>query len=340
MKRLTKYIVLSLAAIMTLTPILAKADRNIENEEIVPITSPIDEVDQSDYFKYEGKIIEVNANEKSFSIRVTDDEEDIYSGKVFFITEDTILLNDETREFVTKDILEEGMTISGYYSKDTIILESMPPQLSVDVVIINESKEPVSIHVSKFNDELISIDNILKILPSEDTIIINRDGEKVEKEDIIDKDLIVFYTISTRSIPAQTTPEKIILIEREEKEPKIIILDQLVIDGVETILNNLAYENEEGVVMIPLRQVAETLGYEVKWNNETKTAELIKGPHWFAVTIGDNNYNFAKMLLRLETSPELKNSTTYVPITFLKEVMGLNVEILEEGLINIELKDL
>ena len=64
--------------------------------------------------------------------------------------------------------------------------------------------------------------------------------------------------------------------------------------------------------MLPLRDIAEALEYEIKWNNESKTAELNKRHNGTAITIGEDNYNFAKMLIKLGTAPEVKDSSTYV----------------------------
>ena len=68
-----------------------------------------------------------------------------------------------------------------------------------------------------------------------------------------------------------------------------------------------------------------------------KTAELTKGAQWTAITIGEDNYNFAKMLIKLGTAPEVKDSSTYVPFSFLEEVLRVRVEITEKGMIEIGL---
>lgn len=335
MKKTKKYLVLSLAASIALSPMIVKAD----NGPTVPILQPINttiDSEQPDYIKYEGKITQINQNEKSFFIEVMENEDEPYNGKIFHITEDVILLNDKTRDFINKEGLEEGMKVTGYYHKDTIMTMSAPPHLTPNIIVVNENEEPISIHVSKFNEDLISTDNKLKILSSEDTIIINEDGDKVEKEDIKNRDLIVFYTISTKSIPAQTTPEKIIVIEKKEKAFETTVFDKMVINGVETSLKNPMYKNDENVVMIPLREIGEALGYEIEWEGEAQRVSLIKGAHWIAATIGEDNYNFAKMLIKLGTAPELKDATTFVPLDFLGDVLQMNLEITEDGMITIE----
>ncbi len=342
MKKVKKYIVLSLATCITLSPLVVRANNDPDGKEIIPISAPVDKVEKidevamADYIKYDGKITEVNDNEKYLSILVKDNENEPYNGMLFHINEDVILLNDKTKDFVTKDTLKKGMNVSTYYHKDTVMAMSMPPQLGPDVIVVRESKEPTSIYVSGFNKELLSSDGTLRIAPSENTVIVDKNGNKIDKKDIENKELIVFYSMVMESYPAQTTPEKIIVMEKEEEvkeKPEITVLDKIIINEKEVTLNKPLYKNEEGVMMLPLRQIAEALGYEVKWNNETRTAELTKGPQWTAVTIGKDNYNFAKMLIKLGTAPETKNSSTYVPFSFLEEVLRVGVEITEEGMI-------
>lgn len=85
--------------------------------------------------------------------------------------------------------------------------------------------------------------------------------------------------------------------------------------------------------MIPLRLVGESLGYEVSWNQETKTSELVRGPQWTALTIGEDNYNFAKMLVKLGTAPVLIEDRTFVPMSFIEEILKAEVEVMPEGLL-------
>ncbi|WP_353095095.1 stalk domain-containing protein [Tissierella praeacuta] len=341
MNKTKKYIVLSLATCISLSPFVASANDNLDGEKIIPISAPLEKIDEAkveEYIKFEGKIVGINKDGKNTSILVKNDESDPYNGMLFHINDEVILLNDKDKDFIDKDSLKEGMKVSAYYSKNTIMTMSIPPQLTPDLIVIGESEEPVFTHVSKFDKELVSSDGMLKINPSENTVIVGKDGNKIEKEDIVDKDLIVFYTISTKSIPAQTTPEKIIVMEKDNKEeekPEVMVLDKVIINEKEITLDKTLYKNDKEIMMVPLRQISEALGYEIKWDGQKRAAELTKGAQWTALTVGEDNYNFAKMQVKLGASPEMKDFTTYVPLNFLDEILKVKVNITENGTINI-----
>lgn len=336
MRKVNKYVVLSLAAIMMLSPMAVKADNSIAKQENILISAPVEV--EAEYINFEGKISKINKNENTFSIRVMSDENDPYNGMIFHINDKVILISDETKDFIQKETLKEGDIVVGYYAKDTIMMLSLPPQLSPDLIVVKESKDFSAIKVDKFDKDLLSSDGSLRINQSDNTVIVDREGNKLGKEDILDKDLIIFYNIVLQSYPGQTTPEKIIVMDIEEElinEVEIKIIDKMIIEDEEIKLDKSIYDNEEGIVMIPLRQIAEALGYKVTWNNEARSVELTRGPQWSLVKIGEDNYNFARMLVKLDTAPVIRESTTFVPIDFLDEIFRVDVEVTEEGMIKI-----
>jgi hypothetical protein len=211
---------------------------------------------------------------------------------------------------------------------------SYPPQLGPDVVVINEAEEYQGVMVSKFDENLLNAEGDMIIRPSEETVIVDKGGESLEIEDLAHRDLIAFFDIVMTSYPGQTSPKKIIVMPEREEVGQVDEVDE--VEGEkrfkEFVLGNEFIKEVDGFKMIPLRLVGESLGYEVTWNQETKTAELTRGAQWTAVTIGKDNYNFAKMLIRLGAAPELIDSKTYVPQSFIEEVLKAKVEIIPEGL--------
>lgn len=80
-------------------------------------------------------------------------------------------------------------------------------------------------------------------------------------------------------------------------------------------------------VMVPLRAIAEALGYEVIWNNETRSVDLIQGPHFTSVFIGNNAYFINRMApSELSVAPLIINGRTLIPIEFITEILGYGVE--------------
>lgn len=97
-------------------------------------------------------------------------------------------------------------------------------------------------------------------------------------------------------------------------------------------------ETIEGVTMLPLRAVAEHFGYAVEWIEESQSVTLTKGAVYVIFSIGNNEYAFSRMAPQaLESAPVLvNNETTYVPMSFFTELLGLNAREAEEGIEVIE----
>lgn len=112
---------------------------------------------------------------------------------------------------------------------------------------------------------------------------------------------------------------------------------QLTINGLQVSQKGApVYVNKDGVTMIPLRTMAEKMGYKVVWNQKTKSIEVMKGAHWSAVTLGVDQYNFGKMFLSLGSAPEYTKGITYVPLAFAEQVLKAQVSIDSDGGIKID----
>lgn len=327
LKKMNKFLVLSLAVSIMISPIAVSAE-----ETMVPINQPIKEVEDVKFIEYQGTIDTVNVSEDLLSILVESNVEGSEDSLVFHISKDVLILDSKTMDYVKVEDLKEDMEVAAFYRDNTPILMSMPGQLTPNVLVVHK-EEGLNVHVATFSEELISNDNMLKIEIDEETIIVDEKNEEVNKEDIVGRDLIVFYDVSTKSIPAEARPKKIIVMDKVQADHTNFNMINILEKDIE--LNDPMYVDEEGTVMIPLREIAEALGYEIKWNQETMTAELTKDAQWTAVKIGEDNYNFAKMLVKLGTAPALKNDRTFVPVSFLNEVFRVETEVSEEGVLSI-----
>lgn len=87
------------------------------------------------------------------------------------------------------------------------------------------------------------------------------------------------------------------------------------------------YHIREGfnLKMIPLRQVAESLGYSVEWCEETLSASVYhNGELVIELKIGVNDYvREGRFTRSLEAAPERRYGHVYVPISFFDQILSL-----------------
>jgi hypothetical protein len=287
--------------------------------EAVPISAPIED-QEFEYIRFDGVVDGIEEDGDSFRILVKRDTEEGLDALYAYIHEDMLLLSEKNMDEASREDIEVGMEVSVIYHKSTVMALSYPPLLGPDVVILHDGAEH-STYVEYFDEDLLSADGSLVLNISDETEIVDFEGNALAKEDLYEKDLVIFYSIVMTSHPGQTTPHKVIVMpERETETPEASI-----------VLNEEVITTDEGVIMIPLRLVAEALGFEVTWNGEEKSVEVVRGPNWSTLTIGRNVYNFAKMLVKLETAPVIVDGSTYVPLSFAEQVLQANVEIYENG---------
>lgn len=87
---------------------------------------------------------------------------------------------------------------------------------------------------------------------------------------------------------------------------------------------------ENDITMVPLRFVSEKLGANVDWNGETKEVKCEKGGKTVKLKIGDTNAskseNGQTQSVSLPTAPIILNDLTLVPLRFVSEGLGAEVE--------------
>lgn len=210
------------------------------------------------------------------------------------------------------------MKFTAYVDSSKPVILIYPPQYAPEVIIV-ETEEVGFVNVSTFDENFINKENTLKLNIAEDTVITNRAGEKLTQADVINKEAVVFYTISTRSIPAQTTPSKIVVLDSEEQSttpPPIVEVE----DIISEIIAHDHYEIA-GVKMVPLRILAEELGYTVK--STGNGAILTKGNASYEITRGQKEYAHNRAIKQLEAAPALlEKNKTYVPQAFIYSLRG------------------
>ena len=86
-------------------------------------------------------------------------------------------------------------------------------------------------------------------------------------------------------------------------------------------------EKMTGRTYVPIRFIAEKLGANVDWDQETKTVTIFNGSDSICLQIGSKipTINNVAMANQLDAPARLDNKRTYVPLRFVSEVLGQNV---------------
>lgn len=83
---------------------------------------------------------------------------------------------------------------------------------------------------------------------------------------------------------------------------------------------------ENGVTLVPLRGIFEELGAKVTWNQENKTIDALKGNTKISLNIGSSNAKVNGNTVKLSVPAQTKNGKTLVPLRFISESLGANVQ--------------
>lgn len=262
------------------------------------------------------------------------------------ITDDTLVYDNLGNKKALSD-LTDGSKITvftGSYEPTPLIL---PVQYTANVIIINGDKEGNVNADTYLADEegYTNAANTLNIAAADDTKIVDK-NEKEYKGDLDKNDLIVFYGASTKSIPAQTTPTKVVVLGENEialkqieaaknatpaptaapettVAPEVTEAPQVSYAGLVNVVigdkNVSDVYAKDNTTMVPLREVAEAAGFTVTWDAENRAVILNDGV--YSLKIGENSYVKGKMMpLTLSAAPEIVNDLTYVPAEFFAEV--------------------
>ena len=110
---------------------------------------------------------------------------------------------------VEHEMLIVGDVVTAYYDGDAPAILIYPPQYPALVIVKDNNDQNVK--VSYFNNQLLSSDGQLQLNFSPETQIILTNGQQFTKYPG-NRDLVVIYQFTTRSIPAQTTPSRIVVL--------------------------------------------------------------------------------------------------------------------------------
>jgi len=83
---------------------------------------------------------------------------------------------------------------------------------------------------------------------------------------------------------------------------------------------------DNGVPMTPLRYLLEKDGGKVNWENMTKTVRASADGKSIVIQIGDRNAKVDEITMSMEVTPYIDRGRTIVPLSFIHDALGVNVE--------------
>ena len=120
----------------------------------------------------------------------------------FIVSPSTYVANFET--------LREGMEAVFYYRTDAPVPLIYPPQYTAAVVVPRQ-RNGMFVTVGYFNSALINTEQTLQLNLNSRVQVLTTNNQRFLGSPA-EHNLVVFYETSTRSIPAQTTPEKVVVL--------------------------------------------------------------------------------------------------------------------------------
>lgn len=87
---------------------------------------------------------------------------------------------------------------------------------------------------------------------------------------------------------------------------------------------------KEGRTLIPVRAISEGMGAEVEWNEEEKIVTITKGDKVIVFKLAENKVFVDEAEIVIDVPAKVMNNRTMVPLRFIAEQLGLNVEYDEE----------
>lgn len=258
---------------------------------------------QTQYQLVQGTISGIEKEKDYTKIQIDNDD----MGMIFTVESDVFVIDQKDNSYQSIQDLKKGMEITAVLSNNSIMTMSIPPMTPGAAGFIINAEGSFT-DLSAYNEDLTNSTNTLKLNIDEKTVITDIRGSKkaFSKEDLKNNELLVFYSASTRSIPAQTSPSFVMILASaamEETAPE----PQMKLPAVE-----IQQTEKKAPELVALRDLAEKAGFTIQWTANDKPIVLEKENTKIEITVGKNTYllNGKENSFSLET--KLNDSKVFV----------------------------
>lgn len=277
----------------------------------------------------------VELGDMSLTLENSNDN-DPYQKIVVNVEEDTLILDAVTGEAKTFDDLRTGETVYAWVGPD--MTKSLPPISTGRVILCGlpaDYAAPTYAEVESVTETEsgadVCLNNDVVLHLNADTGYLAAPGwekETVSAADIVPGTrVLAWYSVVTLSLPAQASPEKIMVFPSD-------YAGWVAADGLTVTVNGqaLALEGaaaakvENGHLMVPVRALAEALGCEVAWEPYTNQVTVTRdGVECYHFTIGGDQAAKGDVTVGLVAPANAVDGVTFLALDDLIVLHGLKL---------------
>lgn len=244
-----------------------------------------------------GKVIEVNPGQIVVEYSESADGESKTSTWVLNIGEDTACVDNATGQAADIGEIKAGDTIYAYRSP--IATFSLPPQSPALAILVNIG-DSVPAHLHFIESVTQRADGSIRFLSDNGSIYVTVDADTqllpYRTKNIVTIDqlqpgsvVLAWYDVVLTSYPGQTGASRIVLLRNPEDASGL----PLNVAGAGKTLP-VTGKMEDGLLLAPLRAVAEALGFDVLWEQSTHSVLLGRDDISATLTIGKDSFQLKR----------------------------------------------
>lgn len=251
------------------------------------------------FVQVEGKIDSIVENDGYKTVTLINDQ----GGVVLNITDKAFVLNYANHKFMTSADLHINMTVTAIIPDNVPMTMSIPPMVS-DVVGLVVMDDTGFVNAGFYDENLFNKNALLVLDVAQNGIIFDMNGEhgQLTVNDIVNQNLLVLYKASTRSVPAQTSPDYVMILDGDYTLP--VAEDAAEVEEA---------EDTEAVEMVTLREAAEAAGFTINWEANDKPVVLEKDGVSIELSVGEDTMKKGEETIELSEEVALDGSTIVIP---------------------------
>ena len=291
-------------------------------EELAEIAADAVVMAEPTYLTNSATVVGYDAENSKLSVKL--DSEDGGRDMDLIVSQNTVIYDNVNKTLVAIEDLKENDVIVVVYSPATTY--SIPPQTAAFAIFTNV-ESGVGTYFIDVNSVVLDEENITiadtsgeyeVVMPKMADVTPYLTKQIVKAMDIKAGDkLVISADLISASIPAVINPTNVVYVKGEEPVEEPTVVDTFADVMAEKGLTYLVLDD---VTYVPIRVIAENLGYTVDWDNDSQGVTLTKENKSYTMNIGSDIYGINKAIAKF-SMPKLVQGSTYVPVEFIEEIM-------------------